>query len=210
MRIIIVEDNACSASMLRECAESEGFEVVDAFSCGEDLLRALDAGVVPDLLLLDLGLPGISGIELTRRVKAAHPQVEVIIQTVFEDPDSILGAIRAGASGYLLKTQAFTDLKRAVDEVMAGGSSLSPLVARRVLLAFQPPEPRPENPFQLTAREREILDELVAGSPCKTIADRLGISLHTVNNHLRKVYEKMRVDSRAAAVARVMEARRER
>lgn len=201
VRIAIVEDNSNSASLLKECAETEGYDVLGVYSCGEDLLQALESQRIPDVLLLDLGLPGLSGIEVARLVKINYPSVEIIIQTVFEDPDSILGAIRAGASGYLLKAHAFEEMRRAVEEVMAGGSSLSPIIARKVLVTLQPAEQETEDTSLLSAREREILDELVTGAPIKTIAARLDISPHTVNNHLRKVYEKLRVDSRAEAVA---------
>lgn len=204
VRMAIVEDNPNSALLLKESAEAEGFEVCGVFGTGEAFLEYLGTGLLPEVLLLDLGLPGIPGIDVARTLKASHPRIEIIIQTVFEDPESILGAIRAGASGYLLKDQACRDLRRAVEEVMAGGSSLSPRVAKRVLEEFQHGATAPvqeQGDFGLTGREREILGELVKGSPCKHIADDLGISLHTVHNHLRKVYEKMRVDSRAEAVA---------
>ena len=200
MRIAITEDNPNAALLLKESALSEGFEVCGVYESGEAFLRALETAPFPEVLLLDLGLPGISGIQVAQAVKQTHPEIEIIVQTVFEDPDSILGAIRAGASGYLLKESACRELRRAVEEVLAGGSSLSPRIARRVLQEFHQPVPN-TNDFGLTAREHEILNELVAGAPCKLIADKLKISLHTVHNHLRKVYEKMRVDSRSEAVA---------
>jgi DNA-binding NarL/FixJ family response regulator len=207
---MIVEDNAVSAMLLKECAEGEGLEVAGLFESGEDLLAALKTVPQPDLVLLDLGLPGISGIETARLLKDCFPGVEILVQTVFEDPESILGAIRAGVSGYLVKSEACQDLGRAVAEVLAGGSSLSPRVARRVVEEFQAPPSPTQNTLHHTPRGQEILDHLVQGYACKIIGDRLGISTFTVNNHLRKVYEKMRVGSRAEAVAVVVGAKNQR
>jgi DNA-binding NarL/FixJ family response regulator len=201
MRIAIVHDDATSAGLLSTYLKGAEFHVTGIFSSGEEVLeRILSADGLPDIVIMDLLLPGISGIETTRLLKERHPDVEVVIQTVCDDRMAILEAIKAGASGCLLKGYTKDDLHVTLREVLNGGSFLSGKVARMVLKEFQQPKSKR---FGLTDREEEILLELVKGSSYKKIADRLRLSVHTVNNHIRKIYEKMQVHSRGEAVAKL-------
>lgn len=207
--IIIVEDNPMTASLLKMMVDGEGLEVMAEFGSAEETLDKLSAMTTPDLILLDIGLPGMSGIEAARILKSKYPKMEILIQTIFEDSRTIMAAIHAGVSGYLLKSSPKEEVRRAIFEVLAGGSSLSPKIAKKILdecngqkkERVQSGNP---NPFALTPRELEILNILVRGASYKAIADQCSISIHTVNNHLRKVYEKLRVDSRAEATALVL------
>jgi DNA-binding NarL/FixJ family response regulator len=210
LRIVIVEDDPVAASLLSDYVPCEDIAVDAVYGSGEEALERLRSLPLPDVILLDVNLPGISGIETAARVKESWPSVEIVMQTIFEDADTILAAIRSGASGYLLKASSSEEFRRAIREAKSGGSPLSGRVAKRVLESFrQVPEPGPASGaavgprerFALTEREEEILDSLIAGASYKEIAFELGISTHTVNSHLRKVYEKLRVNSRSEAVA---------
>lgn len=205
--VAIVEDNPITAGILREYVEGEELRVTAVYSSGEDALKMIPAHPLPDVILMDIGLPGISGIEVTRRLKGLYPGLEIVIQTVFEDSKNIMEAIRAGASGYILKASSREDIINALWEVKKGGSFLTGKIARKVLQEFHEPEKLREGAvkcFELTEREEEILKELIKGSSYKDISDSLSLSIHTVNNHIRKIYEKMRVSSRGEAVARAI------
>jgi len=205
-KIVIVEDNPMTASLLKEAVDGDGLEVIGEYRSAEEALEGLNRMDVPDLMLLDIGLPGMSGIEAARIFKETIPNMEILIQTIFEDSRSIMDAIQAGVSGYLLKSSSRKEIRRAISEVLAGGSTLSSKIARKVLDEFSEKNTAQNkslhpNPFSFTKREKEILEILVKGASYKEIAEHFSISVHTVNNHLRKVYEKMRVDSRAKATA---------
>jgi len=219
IRIAIVEDDPMAAALLRDYIACDDIAVDAAYGSGEEALERMRSLPLPDVVLLDVNLPGISGIETAARVKEAWPGVEIVMQTVFEDTDTILAAIAAGASGYLLKASSSDEFKRAIREAKAGGSPLSGKVAKRVLERFRADgasgaaaagtpgsgasgkAATAKERYSLTPREEEILGKLIAGASYKAIASDLGISTHTVNSHLRKVYEKLRVNSRSAAVA---------
>jgi len=216
IRIAIVEDDPMAASLLRDYIACDDIAVDAAYGSGEEALERMRSLPLPDVVLLDVNLPGISGIETAARIKEAWPGVEIVMQTVFEDTDTILAAIAAGASGYLLKASSSDEFKRAIREAKAGGSPLSGKVAKRVLERFRADgggasgtpgagaagrAAAAKARYSLTPREEEILGKLIAGASYKAIASDLCISTHTVNSHLRKVYEKLRVNSRSAAVA---------
>ena len=206
IRIVIVEDNPLAASLLADYIPCEDIAVDAVYRSAEEALDRMRRLPLPDLVLLDLNLPGISGIEAAKRIKESWPGIDIIIQTIFEDSDSILGAIRAGVSGYLLKASSSADFRKAIREVRAGGSPLSGKVAKKILesLKASPEAVDSEKAiegFELTEREDEILRTLIQGDSYKEIAAKFGISPHTVNSHLRKVYEKLRVNSRSEAVA---------
>ncbi len=203
MKIVIVEDDPTAADLLKEYLEGGETLVTAVYSSGEEALDTINASSLPDIVLMDIGLPGISGIETTRMLKEKHPSLEIVVQTIFEDSPTIVLAIKAGASGYLLKGSPREELLAALAEVLRGGSFLTGRVARLVLEEFRPHDFPAGKDFGLTAREEEILNELVKGAAYKKIADRLCLSVHTVNNHLRKIYEKMHVHSRGEAVAKI-------
>jgi DNA-binding NarL/FixJ family response regulator len=203
MNIVIVEDDPTAAGLLMEYL-GEGENCVTAvYSSGEDAVNGLlNDEVLPDVVLMDVKLPGISGIETTRMLKAGRPGLEIVVQTIFEDSKTIIEAIKAGASGYILKGCSKNELLAALDETIKGGSFLTGRVARLVLKEFREPGIPAGNDFGLSVREEEILNELVRGAAYKEIADRLRLSVHTVNNHIRRIYEKMRVHSRGEAAAK--------
>lgn len=207
IRVWVVEDHATfRRSLERLCTAARGLAPARAFANAEAMLQALRHATVPDLpdvLLLDVGLPGRSGLEVIGDVRTLAPECAIVILTVFEDEKKISTAISAGASGYLLKTAPAEALAEAILEAAQGGSPMSPKVARSVVgLLARLTKPAP--PIALSPRERELLAHLVEGLTAKEIADRLGVSIHTTNTHTRNLFTKLEVHSRAAAVARAL------
>jgi len=206
--VAIVEDNKIAAELLREYVEQDDIKINAVYNSAEDALEGLFANPLPDVVLVDIGLPGISGIELTKILKEKTHNLEIMIQSVFEDTNSIVSAIKAGASGYILKASSRMEISYAIKEVKNGGSFLSGKIARRILQEFKSMDKNPDHEiadiYSLTAREEEILKELIRGKSYKEISSSLNISSHTVNNHIRKIYEKMRVNSRGEAVAKAL------
>ena len=156
----------------------------------------------PDVVLMDINLGSGSGIECVRKLKQSNPKIEFVMLTTYDDTELIFNALRAGASGYLLKRAAPEELLAAIPEVMRGGSPMSMEIARRVVSHFHEIRKPMTDVETLSAREREVLDLLAEGLPYKQIADRLGISPHTVHNHLRSIYGKLHVQSRTEAVVK--------
>jgi DNA-binding NarL/FixJ family response regulator len=159
----------------------------------------------PNVLVLDLGMPGLNGIEVARRVTKAAPEVNVLMLTMFDDDDSVLAAIRAGALGYVLKGADADQVIRAIVSVAAGEAIFGPGLARRALrlLSAEPTEP----PFtQLTRREREVLELIAQGTANPAIAARLGLSLNTISNHISSIFAKLQVETRAEAIVRARSA----
>jgi len=203
----IVEDHDEFRETIQEVlANAEGIRCERAFSNAEDLLEALNHHFAPEVLLMDIGLPGMNGIEAIARVKMISPATHVILLTIHEDNDRIFQAICAGASGYLLKTSRTESVIEAVRDVHRGGAAMAPQIARRVLNMFaQFHAPRAD--YQLTDREKEVLRELVAGKTKDQIADGIGLSFHTVDTHLRGIYAKLHVNSKSGAIAKALKER---
>lgn len=201
----LIEDHADSRRILaRVLNRAATLQCPCAFGSCEDALAALQAGTPPDVILLDVGLPGMSGIEGIRHIKAAAPATHVIMLTVFDDQEKVFNAICAGASGYLLKTADEDAIANAVHEVLHGGSPINPRVARLVLNMFASRAAPPAQNYGLSDREREVLELMVQGLVKKEIADRLALSYHTVDNHLRSIYTKLQVHTRGGAVAKAL------
>jgi DNA-binding NarL/FixJ family response regulator len=158
----------------------------------------------PDVVLMDINLPDGSGIELVAKLKPLHPEMEFVMLTTYDDTDLIFNALRAGASGYLLKRAAAAELLAAIAEVRRGGSPMTTEIARRVITHFYQIRQPASEVETLSKREREILDLLAEGLPYKLIADRLDISPNTVHNHLRRIYGKLHVQSRTEAVVKLL------
>lgn len=162
-------------------------------------------GTSPDVVLMDIDMPGMNGIEAVREIRKKHPGLRIIMQTVFEDEERITSAIKAGADGYILKKTSPEKLIEGILDVMEGGAPMTPSVARYVLRMFQSKTEKPNTAITtLSQREKEILSHLVNGLSYKMIAAECGISVFTVNAHIRKIYEKMQVHSVAEAVSKAL------
>lgn len=202
--ITIVEDNQGTREGLKELlARAPGLTCVGAHSNGEEALRRIPAEK-PDVVLMDINLPGMSGIECVARLKARSPQTQVLMLTTYEESDLIFNSLRSGASGYLLKNMAPAELVQAIEQVHAGGAPMSMQIARKVVAHFQQIKRPSSEVEKLTRREQEILGLLAQGYFYKEIADQLGISLSTVRAHLHAVYEKLHVQSRTEAVVKYL------
>jgi DNA-binding NarL/FixJ family response regulator len=208
LRIAIFDDNKNireSISMLLSTVPR--FEVVGSFShvldCVEDVKECK-----PDIILMDIEMPGMTGIEAVVKIKKEFPQIQVLMQTVFEDDDRVFDSICSGASGYILKNFLHTKLLDSIQELQYGGSPMSPSIARKVLNKMQTVAThiRPEEKvdYQLTPREKEVLAALVNGLSYKMIAADLSISYETVRSHVKKIYEKLHVASLTEVVAKAI------
>jgi DNA-binding NarL/FixJ family response regulator len=182
---------------------SNGFRCVSAYSNAESALKGLPADR-PDVVLMDINMAGMSGIQCVERLKAQAPEIQVVMLTVYEDTDQIFKALAAGASGYLLKRLTPAKLLQAIREVHAGGSPMSASIARKVVASFQKAGPAGEKQTHLSPREQAVLDCLAKGLTYKQIADQLGISIDTIRTYLRRIYEKLHVQSRTEAVAKYL------
>ncbi len=180
---------------------AEGFHLVSEHGSAESALAKLPLEK-PDVVLADINLPGLSGIECVKRLKPLLPNTQFVMVTVYEDADHIFNALAVGASGYLLKQTARNDLLAALKEVYAGGSPMSSNIARKVVQSFRRPDSESNPAEDLSPREHEVLELLARGYLYKEIADSLQISVPTVNTYIRRIYEKLHVRSRAQAVAK--------
>jgi len=200
IKVAIVEDDrAIREGLAYLIQRSAGFQCVAACADAEEAVVGL-LQKQPDVVLMDIQLPGMNGIECIRRLKQQQPSLQIMMLTVLEDHDRIFQSLAAGASGYLLKKTPPDKLLDAIRDVHAGGSPMSNQIARRVVQAFQKPL-RTEAPLSnLSTREHEILDHLAQGLLYKEIAIRLGISIETVRTHIRNIYDKLQVRTRTEAV----------
>ncbi|PWU08724.1 MAG: DNA-binding response regulator [Verrucomicrobia bacterium] len=205
MRVAIVEDDDCiRAGLVRMLSRTSICRPVCNFANAESALSALPE-YKPEVVLMDINLPGIDGVECVRRLKDKMPGVQFIMLTVYGDSDRVFHSLMAGASGYLLKRTPSPALLDAICEVHAGGSPMTPQIARRVVQFFQKVPDRSPQLEKLSPREKEILVLLSEGLLYKEIVAHLGISLDTVRTHIRKIYEKLHVHSRTAAVAKYLD-----
>ncbi len=199
-KIAIVEDSKTTREGLERIVSlSPDYRCVCACTTAEDALRLLPQHQ-PEIVLMDIQLPGMSGIECVSRLKELLPDVQVIMLTVYADPDRILSAIRAGASGYLLKRSTSERLFEAIREVQAGGAPMSGAIARKVFGYFQDQQSPRTEAEKLSTREREILELIIAGLSNKEIAGRLSVSVLTLRWHLKQIYKKLHVHSRVEVV----------
>ena len=204
IRIAIIEDN----KVLRQTLE-QLFNNTAAFECVVSLGNLLNVVSVfhkikPEIVLMDIGLPDISGIEGVRTIKNVFPEIQVLMFTVFDEEEKIFEAIRAGASGYLLKKTPAGEILLAVKQLYEGGAPMSPSIARKVLRSFHAESPTTLDPYELTSREKEILFSLADGLSYQTIADKYFVSLSTVRTHICNIYQKLHVHSRHQAIAKVV------
>ncbi|MFC5454544.1 response regulator [Prosthecobacter fluviatilis] len=205
IHIWLIEDHKTYGErLMRALNRLDGMQCTQRFTACEDAFAALTTvAQKPDVFLLDVELPGVSGIEGIARLRELAPQASIIILTVFEDDDKIFRAICAGASGYLLKTAGTEDIASAIRSAASGGSPINPRIARRVLEMFSKANV-PQKDYGLTPRELDILKLLVDGSTIKDAAAQLGIGYYTADEYIRSVYVKLQVRSRGSAIAKAV------
>jgi len=204
INIAVVEDVRGTRENLTELLRrSPGLNCVGAFASGEDALKKLPP-LAPDVVLMDINLPGMNGVQCTAQLKALLPKTQFLMLTAYDNSDLIFESLRSGASGYLMKNTVPDEIIQAIEQVHAGGSPMSMSIARKVVSHFQEIK-KPSTEFeQLTPREMEILSLLAKGFLYKEIADQLQISLHTVRGHVHLVYEKLHVQSRSEAIIKFL------
>jgi len=202
IRISVVEDDDwIRENLAGQIDLAPGYRCISRYRTGEEAILGLPDNT-PDVVLMDINLPGLSGIECVRRLKALLPSLNILMLTVYEESDRIFDSLRAGASGYLLKRSAETELLDAIAQVHQGGSPMSSLVARKVVQFFNHIDDAAPELQRLSTREKEILELLSRGAAYKEIGSRLSLSIHTVRMHIRGIYGKLQVHSRGEAVAK--------
>ncbi len=207
IKVAIVEDNTALRKSLEHL-----FNHTDGMKCVLALNNLLNVvsevgKQMPDIILMDIGLPHISGIEGVHTVKSAYPEIQVLMFTVFEDDEKIFDAIRAGASGYLLKKTPPEEIAESIRDLYHGGAPMSASIARKVIQSFQSQTATQLKDYNLTVRENEILYSLVDGLSYKKIAEKYFVSISTIRTHICNVYHKLHVNSRSEAVAKVLKPR---
>ena len=202
--VSIVEDNEqLRVTLARLIGREKDFRCASDYADAETALAGLP-GDKPDVVLMDINLPGMNGVECVRRLKQSLPSTLVLMLTAYEDTENIFNALAAGASGYLLKRAPRAELLEAIREVCRGGSPMTPHIARLVVQSFQKAAPSAPATENLSTREQEVLDCLSQGFLYKEIAEKLGISYETVHTYIRRIYEKLQVRTRTEAVAKFL------
>ena len=205
IRVAIFEDNrSLREGLAAMIGGTGGFECVGAFPNCNNLLKNISQAR-PDVVLMDIEMPGISGIEAVTIIKEEYPEMKVLMETIFDDDEKIFNSICAGAEGYILKHTPPAEIMEAIKEIHDGGSPMTPSIANRVLkMVKQRPETGKKESFDLTDREKEILTCLVKGMSYKMIADTCFISIETVNVHIKNIYKKLQVHSKSEAVVKAI------
>ncbi|HKS38956.1 MAG TPA: response regulator transcription factor [Verrucomicrobiae bacterium] len=202
--VSIVEDNdQLRGTLARVISRAEGFRCLGQYANAESALEALPRER-PNVVLMDINLPGMNGVECVRQLKQLAPEIQAVMLTVYEDTDNIFNALAAGASGYLLKRTGSAELLEAIRDVHQGGSPMTTHIARKVVQSFQRAGASPQPTANLSQREQEVLDCLSQGFLYKEIAEKLGISYETVHTYIRRIYEKLQVRTRTEAVAKFL------
>ena len=204
INVSIVEDSdKFRETLARVLNRAEGFRCVSQYANAEEALKALPQDK-PDVVLMDINLPGINGVECVRQLKQLAPTIQVMMLTVYEDTENIFNALTAGATGYMLKRTPRDELLEAIREVHRGGSPMTTHIARKVVQSFQRAAPAASPTEMLSPREQEVLDCLAQGFLYKEIAEKLSISYETVHTYIRRIYEKLQVRTRTEAVAKFL------
>jgi DNA-binding NarL/FixJ family response regulator len=202
--VSIVEDNnQLRATLARILNRADGFRCLSQYANAEDALKDLPR-VRPDVVLMDINLPGMNGVQCVRQLKVLLPQIQVMMLTVYEDTENIFNALTAGASGYMLKRTSSKELLEAIQDVQRGGSPMTMHIARKVVQSFQHTAATAQPTENLSEREQQVLDLLSQGLMYKEIAEKLGISYETVHTYIRRIYEKLQVRTRTEAVAKFL------
>ena len=200
---IVDDDEGIRISLAALIRRSSALRLVGDYPDAEAALKELPRRG-PDVVLMDINLPGMNGVECVRQIKAEHPEIQFLMLTVYEDSDSLFNSLKAGASGYLLKRTASTRLLEAIRDVYGGGAPMTPQLARRVVQFFSKPAEDASAMARLTPGEKDFLDQLAKGYAYKEIADRMNISIDTVRSYVRTVYDKLHVHSRTEAVVKYL------
>jgi len=204
INVSIVEDSdKFRETLARVLNRAEGFRCISHYPNAEDALKALPNDK-PEVVLMDINLPGMNGVECVRQLKQLMPTLQVMMLTVYEDTENIFNALAAGATGYMLKRTSRDELLEAIREVHRGGSPMTTHIARKVVLSFQRAAPASSPTENLSPREQEVLDCLAKGFLYKEIAEKLQISYETVHTYIRRIYEKLQVRTRTEAVAKFL------
>jgi RNA polymerase sigma factor (sigma-70 family) len=202
--VSIVEDNdKLRETLTRVLNRADGFSCVSQYANAEDALKDLPQ-IKPDVVLMDINLPGMNGVRCVQQLKKILPEIQVMMLTVYEDTESIFNALAAGANGYMLKRTSSKELLEAIREVQRGGSPMTMHIARKVVQSFQRTAATAAATENLSDREQQVLDLLSQGLMYKEIADKLGISYETVHTYIRRIYEKLQVRTRTEAVAKFL------
>jgi len=198
-----VEDNAQLRNTLGKVINrADGFSCIGTYATAEEALESIPRNP-PDVVLMDINLPGMNGVECVSELKKILPKILIVMLTVYEDTDNIFNALKAGATGYLLKRTSKDELLEAIRDVYKGGSPMTTHIARKVVQSFQKADLASPSE-NLSSREQEVLECLAKGFLYKEIADKLGISYETVRTYIRRIYEKLQVRSRTEAVAKYL------
>lgn len=204
IKVSLVEDSdQLRGTLARVVNRADGFECVSQHGNAEDAVEAMPE-IKPDVVLMDINLPGMNGVECVRKLKQSLPNTLVIMLTAYEDTENIFNSLAAGASGYLLKRSSSAEILQAIQDVMKGGSPMTTHIARKVVLSFQKAPASNAATENLSQREQEVLDLLAQGLIYKEIAEKLGISYETVHTYIRRIYEKLQVRTRTEAVAKFL------
>lgn len=199
--VVVEDDRGLREQLVKILNSGAGIQCIGACASAEEALRLIPTKS-PDVVLMDIRLPGISGIECVAQLRQQLPQLQIIMLTVYEDSESIFRALKAGAAGYLVKSSPPPKLLEAIFDVSRGGAPMSSHIARKVVQHFHQPVPADGGPAELSPREREVLDLLAGGYIYKEIGDKLKISPETVRTHVKNICEKMHVRSRLEAVGK--------
>lgn len=204
IRVSIFEDHKAVRQVLEELINSsKGFVLTGSFPNASQVIRKLETNL-PDVVLMDIQMPGVSGIDAVSTIKQHFPSIQVIVQTVFDDTDRVFAAIRAGASGYVLKKESPEKFLEYITEAYHGGAPLTGTIALKVLDSFRTQAPKQTEEYHLSSREQDILTRLVKGLSYKMIADECGITYDTVRFHIKNIYAKLHVSSMTEAVAKAI------
>lgn len=199
----IVEDNKKIRDLIQRYLDmQEGMECPVAVDSVEEMLDYLKKHKQPDVMLMDIQLPGMSGIKGMEIIKSKYPEIEIMMLTVYHDSHKIFDSLKAGASGYLLKHTSLPEIKESIENLLKGGAPMSPQIARKVISHFNEETPKKNEESMLTNREQDIVNGLVDGLSYKLIADRYDISIDTVRAHIRNIYKKLHVNSKAEVIAK--------
>lgn len=200
---IVDDEKELCESIARFVNGSQGFRCSATYRSGEEALKHLPVEK-PDVVLMDINMAGMNGVECVRRLKGLVPEMKIMMLTVYEDTDQIFRALSAGASGYMLKRSTPAKLLEAIRELNEGGSPMSSSIARKVVASFQKTDQTSEEKAYLSPRERTVLESMAKGLTYRQTAEQLGISIDTIRTHVRRIYEKLHVQSSTEAVAKYL------